>query len=276
MKFYLEQLELLERKLSLLEKENVSIYQNTEVSIKACQQWLELMRERVLQYGFKNEKEECHFFKTVKPKIVGYMFHYLNLVHLERHRPLLRTKLQIKFFETQIALLQNYYLEHQEFYEYYLRDKTHLDLEFFTRKSNAPQFHLDSIAFLLDANFSTSHDMVLAKILGNSHTIAFIQRKLSSKANVRNVERDKKSALHWTGSKVDLVELVYALQASGVVNNGAAEIKELAINIEQLFGIELGDIYRTFIEIRNRKNKPTKLLDFLKISLTNKIMEDGI
>lgn len=83
----------------------------------------------------------------------------------------------------------------------------------------------------------------------------------------------KQSKLFWTGSKTDLIELIYALQSSGVVNSGTADIKELAAVCEQIFNIELGNYYHTFIEIRSRKCNNTKFLDKMKESLLKRIAE---
>jgi len=76
--------------------------------------------------------------------------------------------------------------------------------------------------------------------------------------------------LHWTGSKIALVELIYALQASGCINHGHAGIKDLKEIFEKVFEIELGDCYRLFLEIKIR-NHTTKFIDQLCESLNNKI-----
>ncbi|HBL80511.1 MAG TPA: transcriptional regulator, partial [Aequorivita sp.] len=123
------------------------------------------------------------------------------------------------------------------------------------------------------AQFSTAKDMVFAQIIGNLKTIELVSGQMAS-----NKEKalSQASPLKWTGQKVDLVELVYALQASGLINNGNVGIKDLATALEQLFNVEMGDYYRIFLEIRMRKSNQSKLLDFLKTSLHNRIIEvDG-
>lgn len=55
------------------------------------------------------------------------------------------------------------------------------------------------------------------------------------------------SKLQWTSSKAALTELIYALQCSGAINGGAAELKEIANVTERIFNIDLIDYYRTFI-----------------------------
>lgn len=80
-----------------------------------------------------------------------------------------------------------------------------------------------------------------------------------------------KSKLYWTESKTALIELVYALHAQGAVDNGKADIKDIAAVFEHLFGVELGDYYRTFLEIRVRKTGRTKFIDSLRNSLIKRM-----
>jgi len=40
--------------------------------------------------------------------------------------------------------------------------------------------------------------------------------------------------LNWTGSKVALIELLYALHSEGVFNNGAADLKDLVEYFENI------------------------------------------
>ena len=84
----------------------------------------------------------------------------------------------------------------------------------------------------------------------------------------------KPSNLFWTGSKTELIELIYALQSSGAINSGTANIKELASLFEQVFNIDLGNYYHTFIEIRARKCSKTKFLDAL-IEVLRKRLEES-
>ena len=166
-------------------------------------------------------------------------------------------------------------MENRAFYDYHKRGLS--DKNILPRRVQVFNSTFDSIPSLMDTNFSTSHDLLLAKIIGNIRTIAFLKKCISgtiTKISTENISNTQ--ILRWTGSKVDLVELTYALHSSGLVNNGQANLNELAQSLEKFFGLELGDIYRVFREIRDRKNIPTNLLDTLKKSLLNKIAEaDG-
>jgi len=46
-----------------------------------------------------------------------------------------------------------------------------------------------------------------------------------------------KSNANWTESNASLVELIYALQSLGAINNGNIEINELAQIFEKMFNI---------------------------------------
>ena len=132
MKLYKEELSRLESELEQLELDTPIIYNKANKAIALCRDSLEIMRERVLKKGFKDTEAECLFFKTIKPKVVGYLIHYVNLVEIEHHRPIGSGKAEHRFYIHQIATLRNYFVEHREFYEYYIRGISHYDLSFFT------------------------------------------------------------------------------------------------------------------------------------------------
>ena len=76
-----------------------------------------------------------------------------------------------------------------------------------------------------------------------------------------------KVRLTWTGSKVELVELIYAWETAGCFNHGHATIKEIVIYVENIFNIDLSGYYRMFCDIRNRVDRTAfldKLIKFLK------------
>lgn len=58
-----------------------------------------------------------------------------------------------------------------------------------------------------------------------------------------------------------------------LINSGNASINEIADLFERVFQIELGDYYRTYLELRSRKTNQLKFLDHLKTSLAQRIYE---
>ncbi|MEI6753907.1 MAG: RteC domain-containing protein, partial [Paludibacter sp.] len=68
--------------------------------------------------------------------------------------------------------------------------------------------------------------------------------------------------------------IVFAKTEFGWSACSVLSIKELVSNFELVFNIKLTDIYRTYVELKNR-NIPTKFIDNLKASLLRKIEEDS-
>ena len=108
--------------------------------------------------------------------------------------------------------------------------------------------------------------------------IIYLKKEIDKLENNNSMETNynafnNQTKLFWTDNKTDLIELIYALHSSGAINSGTVDIKELASSFEQMFNIELGDYYRTFLEIKSRKINQTKFIDKIKDSLTNKMLD---
>ncbi|MDQ2178580.1 RteC domain-containing protein [Marinifilum sp. D714] len=88
-----------------------------------------------------------------------------------------------------------------------------------------------------------------------------------------NLQTPMHEHLQWIATKSDLVELVYGIYHSGAVRKNRISIQDLALALGNLFKVDLNDVYRTFLEIRNRKLVQIKFLDQMKSSLQNKIHE---
>ncbi|RHR64370.1 hypothetical protein DWW79_04480 [Alistipes sp. AF17-16] len=84
------------------------------------------------------------------------------------------------------------------------------------------------------------------------------------------------SPLKWSGSAIDLAELIYALFLSQSLNNGDIPIKEIAVCFEQFFHIKLDGVYQRFSKARSRKKERTSFINKLLDMLTNRMDElDG-
>lgn len=67
--------------------------------------------------------------------------------------------------------------------------------------------------------------------------------------------------LRWTASKVALVELMYALRKC--INHGKATIKEIAVCLQYIFQVDLGNYYDRLDNINLRQKEPAKFLHTL-------------
>jgi hypothetical protein len=81
--------------------------------------------------------------------------------------------------------------------------------------------------------------------------------------------------LKWTSGIVDLVELVYALHEAGCFNQGNIYLKDLFVEMGNIFGMEIKNFSLYFTSIKNRvKGDRTKFLDKLKHTLVNRMESD--
>lgn len=263
--------------IDFLESETEDILSKAEEGIKISKRALEQIRGLVIRRRFKETQDEVHFFKHIKPGIYSKLIYYVKLFNIESKRPRSSNKTQVKYFNKHINRLQNYFNDNLEFYHYFRRGSTFLDQQYFIRGKEDIRLHPDSFHFFSDEEFSTSHDSTVAKIMAYDMLIVYLKTEIEKLENTNSMEttltNNRRFKLFWTANKTDLIELIYALHSSGSINSGTADIKEMATACEQLFNIDLGDFYRTFLEIRSRKINQTKFIDKLRDALLQKMEE---
>lgn len=264
----------LEKKIKLFESRNTDTLKVTEFNLDAIEDYLKKTRELIISEEFHSEQDEIHFFKHIKPKIVSKFIFNLNVFNIESERPKGSLKGQKKYFEIELEKFEEYFNNHPIFYKYFRGGETCSDKQYFLRKNKSAKVHLDCLGSYLDTEFATSLDSTFAKFIGYELTIEYLKSELSKLSNnPLGPIIQVKSNLTWTGSKIGLIEMIYAMYESKVINYGQADIKELAVFFERSFNIDLGDYYRAYIEIKNRKTNITKFLDFLKENLLKRIVK---
>lgn len=266
----------LEEQLLFITQETQCIIKQAELSVPICINALDAIKKLVHKRSFKSPKEEIFFFKSFKPKVSSRLIYYVQVFNIETCKPFGTSKQQKKYFLKHLRNLNRFVEENLDFYQYYRSDSIFLDEKYFIRGKADLHLILDENFFNFDTTFNTSHDHVVAKILAYDMLTLHIRNELNKIINqneqgpIREIHNHK---LVWTESKVALIELIYAFHELGCFNKGTLEIKELSIRLSEVFNIEVGDIYRTFAEIRLRKD-PTKFLQTLQTLLENKIKED--
>ncbi len=257
-----------ESKLKTLEACHEHILLKAEKGIAHTEKSIKTLRIRVLEKGFFSKAEEILFFKHIKPQFFSKLIYYVKLYNIESKRPRSSTKFQIKYLNHQINKLQVYFNENLEFYYYYRRGATTLDEQYFIRGKSNLRTPTQSIHFFADHEFSTFQDTAVSTILAFDMLIDYLKQeieKLENQVNSSESELLKQTPrVFWTGNKTELVELIYALQSSGNINSGTADIKVMARLFEQIFQVDLGNYYHKFTEIRARKASKTKFLDRLQ------------
>ncbi len=266
-------------KLQAIDLEETDIIIKNQKSVHCIKDALSQLKAFILKYSFQNEEDEILFFKELKPDIFSKLIYHVKIFNIESRRPLGSYEVQKKFLCQELAKLTFFFNNNLEFYQYYRMNSTYLDDKYFIRGKEDLHLYQDSLMFYVDPDFSTSHDYMIAKIMAHDRLEVYLNKELealSIKASNPHWGQPgfcDNNTLQWTDSKTALVELIYALYASGSLNKGHCEIRELTAFFEQIFNVRLTDIYRTYLEIKVRST-PTKYIDNLKAALLRKMEED--
>lgn len=268
----------IKKEIHFIESAECDILQKSLQIIAVLEQAFDQLRTFVTNYSFKNKDEEILLFKEVKPQIFSQLIYYNKVYHIEMRMPTGSNHDKRKFLENILSRIKYFFDMNFEFYHYYRSGSTHLDKYYFLRGKPDIQLILDDFYFERDMNFSTSHDFKVSKILANEMLTAYINNKLS-RMEYTQALTDKnistpKVKLTWTNKKAELVEQIYAWERAGCFNYGNVNIKSIAEYIEDVFNIDLGDFYHTFLEMRDRKGSRTIFLDKL-IKFLNDRMDEA-
>lgn len=277
MEVYAQILDRLDVSLEALENDLGDIIKRAEKGIGIARTALKDLRVLIGKESFKDQASEIYFFKCVKPQVLSKLIYYAKLLNIEAKRPRKSKKAQIKYLRNHIEKLQIYFNENLDFYHYYRRGATIFDKHYFLRGKANIRLFPNTFYFFIDEEFSTSHDSSVATIMAYDLLIVYLQKEIESLENNGDYliidSPHKYPKITWTSQKVNLIELIYALHSTDAINNGTADIKDIAKIVERIFKIDLGDYYRTFLEIRMRKRCRTKFLDLLKENLEKRMKE---
>lgn len=223
-------------------------------------------------------EEEIYFFKEIKPQFYSKLIYYLKLFTIETRRPTGSTAAEEKYLQKELNRLKHFFDDNLDFYQYYRSGATYLDKKYFIRGKTDIHLSPDTYYYSADPKFSTSHDYKVSRIMANELVRIYLITALDEleQKEEHKTNGTQKFMLNWTAPKASMIELIYALQALGVYNNGAADVKQIATTFENMFNIDLGNYYNVFQEIRMRKKNQTSFLDKLKEKLVQRIEEaDG-
>lgn len=240
----------------------------TDESIRKIKGW-------VIGHDFDCWENEITFFKELKPQFISQYIYFSKIVAYLSSFPASGIKYKKKIIESEFEKLQYFYIENSEFVSYYRRKATYLDRKHFLRFKYDLDVKLSPDFHSYDERFSTTHDYLVATIIAYDQYEAFLkaQVNLLKDENHKLVETDT-SKIHWTASKTDLVELVFALHQAKCLNHGGSDLAETVRWFETKMNIDLGNYHKTFGEIRNRKTPQTRFLEEMREGLQKYI--DGM
>lgn len=237
------------------------------------------VKAKVSQSGFKDEPQEIDFFKNIKPQILGKLIYYNKIYRIETTCPVSNGKMYYSYFSAQLANLKREFSEHickTDFYRYYRSGRTDRDHTYFKRGNINYHDGLNSIVFEIDTTFATFYDYKIARIIANELLYSYLLTKINPDEDpdmiLQKPESDKD--VFWTDSKNAIIELIYALHASGVISHGKIGIRKISLMFQILFRISLSDLHHAFHRMKTRAGSRTAFLDQLKLSLEDYMDKD--
>lgn len=249
------------------EKQSVNLLSRFQDGILLMEDVFQRLKSFILNYSFKNKEEEISFFKKIKPGLLSHLIFYQEAYNIEMNRPEGGNEAQREYFRGELERIEGYFRKNREFYHYYRSGNTYMDEMFFLRSSKPElHLHLETFHFERDMTFSTNCDYKVSKILANSLVESYINGELDILENrgtnitKTSFSNNFKSGLIWTGSKIDLLEIAYAIDTAQCINYGRTQLKQIVELFENIFNIDLeGNLSRAFYDLRIRKDRTSFL-----------------
>lgn len=264
-------------KLNEIDKSNLVASNKIIESVKLSILCLEELRLLLKKNDFTSVESEINFFKYQKPYVYGRAIYFSQLQKFQTDKPKSNIREQRNFIEAAIRKLEIKKYKQREFFRYCRNMEKRLDQFYFLRSKEQLEIYLDTARLDDDRQFSTSHCKKAAEIIEYDLLTNFYDLelnnllKLENNLTIKEVKPAVLNNLSWTGTKTDLIELIFALNESNALRNGKSELKKIVAVVELIFEIELGNIYKVFDQIRAREKDPTKFLDNLRYGLIKKI-----
>lgn len=258
----------LERQLSDLHAKVKDPYlHSAEALAVLCPALQELNREADKK-GFSTEAEEIDYFKRQRPALLAKIIYYNTVHHFEAEGGKGRRGRR-ELAQKELERLGGFRALHVGFYRYYRTGDTSLDRHYFLRSAHDVKLVSDPYLFSCDIRSSTTYDFIAGRLMAQDMLEIYLEEVIAT--SKRDSATPAVSGLKWTGPKVALVELLYALHTEGVFDNGKAELSAIAAGFETAFNVQLGQVHRVFIDIRARKSERTRFLDALKKGLVERM-----
>ncbi len=248
------------------------------IMIRFLEDCLSELREFFLILKSASVQDEIVFFKEIKPQVLGLLLYFNKIHNIELKRPIGSNETQSEYYDKELRSLTYFFERNLDFHQYYRANSTYLDEYYFVRGKSDHQLCMDSAQYIRDPLFSTGYDYKVAKIICNEMLRIYLNKKKNALEKQIIIKKNRELLpeinLKWTASKSAAIELGYAIHSSGVINYGNVDIKEIMSFLEAGFNIDLGDYYRSYIAIKDRKKDRTPFLNKLLDSLLKRMERD--
>lgn len=267
----------LKGEIAVITARETDAFKRLSAVLKLIRSALKELKDFILEHPFKTIKDQIYFFKHIKPLFYSLRIFYLERYDMETGIPPGDKEDQKKFYKGELKTIQRFFQHIYFHYQYYRLGASELDELYFVRGIEVDSVLVPEMPEL-DPEFSTACDYLFSKIRAFELLQDYVLKRLNDlgpSSGPAPEDPSDKPVLKWTGDKVNLVEVIYALYFTGQLNNGNADISLIIQFMERYFQIDLSRAYRDFIDIRKRKVvSPTKYIDQMRDSIYKRIDDD--
>lgn len=271
-------LELLSKNLLVeldgIRLENLPILELSYRSIELSRNLLTVFKRYILANDFESVDDEIDFFKKIKQVPLVKLIYFSEIHSFEIQFPKADRTAQLKFVKKKISKLNRFFLYNLDFGQYVKSGATHFDKTYYTR-DHLETYHITTSKFYFqDPDFCTPRDMLLGKFKAYISLINYMDQKkhsIKNKLNGFSVNIKPSEKIPWPFTNTDWVELLYSLCAAGMAKQKGLSIIKLSKILQEVFDFTPKEIYKTFQDIKNRKNSRTLFLDQLTASLLSEM-----
>ena len=250
--------------------ENLPILEQSHRSIGLCRNLLRTFKREILVNDFESVDEEIVFFKKIKQIPLVKLIYFSEIHSFEIQFPKADKGVQLKFVKKKINKLNRFFLYNLDFGQYVKSGATHFDKAYYTRE-HLDVYHITTSKFYFqDPDFCTPRDMLLGKFKAYHSLVGYMDQKqhyIKNSLNGKNMNIKPTEKIPWPFTNTDWVELLYALCANGMAKQNGFSIIKISKILQEVFDFTPKEIYKTFQDIKNRKNSRTLFLDQLTASL---------
>ena len=162
-----------------IEESDLKDFNVVEKGITISRRYLQKLRLCIRENNFKDKDDEIKFFKKHKPYVYSRLKFYAKLYNFLINRPAGTIQTQQIFIDEEIQKLQDSNRRNIDFVKYYREESTVLDEFYFLRGNDKISLVSNTSHFYTDAEFSTSHDNAIAKIMAYDLLINHYVQELS-------------------------------------------------------------------------------------------------
>ncbi|MDG1729281.1 MAG: RteC domain-containing protein [Algibacter sp.] len=243
-------------------------------SIIICRNLLSEFKKIIVAHEFESIQDEVDFFKRIKQVPFSQLIYYSEVRSFEIQFPKVDRAEQLKFIKKKINKLNRFFLYNLDFGQYVNSGASHFDKAYYTR-DHLDTYHITTSKFYFqDPDFCTPRDMLLGKFKAYLSLVGYMDQKqhyVKNSLNSKNMNIQPTEKIPWPFTNTDWVELLYALCANGLAKQNGQSITKISKILQEVFDFTPKEIYKTFQDIKNRKNSRTLFLDQLTASLLSEM-----